>query len=91
EEVTKEIGRASQLQLTESEVIKFTKDLQEILSAFSILDEADLVGVAPSFQPIQHRNVLRDDTIIPSLSQEQTLSFTKQHENGFFIGPKTIE
>lgn len=90
-ELTYNIARLSKLQLTEQETQKFTKDLQEILNAFSILDQIDVQGVEPSFQPIQHKDVLREDAVRPSLTQEQALTFTKQKENGFFIGPRTID
>lgn len=89
--LTAEIARASKLQLTDKEVEKFTHDLQEILNAFSVLDTLDVQGVKPSFKPVQHLDVLREDTVKTSLSQEQALSLTKQKENGFFIGPRTID
>ena len=89
--LTMEIAKASKLQLTDLEVKKFTRDLQEILNAFSVLDTLDVQGVKPSFQPVQHLDVLREDKVRASLSPEQALSLTKQKENGFFIGPRTID
>lgn len=89
--LTSSLAKAAKLHLTEEEIVKFTSDLGEILKAFSTLSQIGVEGVKPSFQPIQHKDVLREDVIMPSLTQEQTLSFTKQHENGFFVGPRTID
>lgn len=90
-QLVEEIAKAAKLRLTEKENQRFTQDLQEILKAFSVLDRLDVKEVRPSFQPIQHKEVLRDDVVKPSLTSEQALSFTKQKENGFFIGPRTID
>ncbi len=89
--LVEKIAKAAKLRLTEKETQRFTQDLQEILKAFSFLSQLDVSGVRPSFQPIQHKEVLRDDVVKPSLTAEQALSFAKQKENGFFIGPKTID
>lgn len=90
-QLVEEIAQAAKLHLTEKENQRFTQDLQEILKAFSVLDRLDVKEVRPSFQPVQHKEVLRDDVVKLSLTSEQALSFTKLKENGFFIGPRTID
>ena len=88
---TKSIAHAAKLSLTEEEVILFTKDLQEIIKAFTILDTVETSTVKPSFLPIPQKNVLREDFVRQSITQEEALRLTKQHENGFFIGPRTVD
>ncbi len=90
-EVTQMIAKTAKLSLTDSEVEQFTQDLKEILSAFEILDSISVDNVKPSFLPIPLRNVLRDDTVRSSLRQDEALRFTQQQENGFFIGPRTVD
>lgn len=90
-EVTQMIAKTAKLSLTDLEVEQFTQDLKEILSAFTILDSINVDNVKPSFLPIPLRNVLRDDTVKPSLRQEEALKFTEQQEKGFFIGPRTVD
>ena len=88
---TQSIAHSAKLSLTEEEVILFTKDLQEIIKAFAILDTIDTEKVTPSFLPIPQRNVLREDSVRQSITQDEALRLTKQHENGFFIGPRTVD
>ena len=90
-EVTRMIAKTAKLSLTDTEVEQFTDDLKEIISSFAVLDLINVEHVRPSFLPIPRRNVLRDDTVKPSIKQEDALKFTEQHENGLFISPKTLE
>ncbi len=90
-EVTQMIAKTAKLSLTDLEVELFTQDLKEILSAFAVLDTIDVDNVRPSFLAIPLRNVLREDTVRQSLRQDEALKFTQQHENGFFIGPRTVD
>jgi aspartyl-tRNA(Asn)/glutamyl-tRNA(Gln) amidotransferase subunit C len=88
EDVVRHVARLARLELTEKETKKFEKDLNEILKAFKILDEAP--NAEPSFQPIAMRNILREDTVEQGLSQETALRNTKHKEKGFFRGPKAV-
>lgn len=90
-EITRTVAKAAKLSLTDAEVEHFTQDLQEIISAFAVLDSINIDQSAPSFLPIPQRNVLRPDVVKQSLSQEEALKFTQQQENGFFISPRTVE
>ena len=90
-ELIQKIATLAHLELTEEEVKTFKKDFKEILNTFSILDRIDVKGTKSSFRPLEQKNILREDKIKPSLTQKETLSFTKDHKDGFFIGQKTIE
>ncbi len=90
-EVTRIIAKTAKLSLTDKEVEQFTDDLKEILSAFAVLDSINVDNVKPSFLPIPLRNVLRDDSVKKSIGQEEALKFTGQKEDGFFIGPRTVD
>ncbi len=88
--VIDKVTSVAKLELTEKEKKKFDKDLKNILKAFSSLDKVDVSKVNPSFQPIEMKNVLREDEIEASLSQKEALSNTKHKEKGFFKGPRVI-
>jgi aspartyl-tRNA(Asn)/glutamyl-tRNA(Gln) amidotransferase subunit C len=85
------VSTLSRLSLTDEEVRKFTKDFQEILDAFKVIDEIDVSGAKSSFRPVEERNILRDDIPAASITNKEALKFSKHTENGYFIGPKTIE
>ena len=82
------VAANARLNLTEAEIEKFLPQLQEILEAFSKLDEIDAGKEQPSFQPIKLKNVMREDKVEKCLSQEEALSNTKNKKDGYFLGPR---
>ena len=88
-EIVKKVAKIARLDLTEGEVKKFSKDLNDILSAFKDLDKAK-ANVEPSFQPLEIKDVVRDDKSEDVFSQETALSNTKHKEKGFFKGPRAV-
>ncbi len=90
QETVKKVSEVARLNLDEKEVKKFTKDLEGILEAFSELKKVDTDNVEPTFQPVDVKNVLREDKIEDGLSQKEALSNTKNKEDGYFKGPKAV-
>ena len=90
EKTVLKVAQIARINLTEEEAKKFAKDLQNVLEAFETLESVDTKGIKPSFQPIEIKNVLREDTVEKSLTQKEALSNTKNKESGYFKGPKTI-
>ncbi len=84
------VAKNSRLALSESEMKEFLPQLQEILGAFSKIDEVKVEKTKPSFQPIELKNVMRADASKKCLSQEEALSNTKHRENGYFKGPRAV-
>jgi len=62
--------------------------MNEILEAFKVLDKAP--KAEPSFQPLDIKDILRDDTDEEPLTQKKSLSNTKHKEKGFFKGPRVV-
>jgi aspartyl-tRNA(Asn)/glutamyl-tRNA(Gln) amidotransferase subunit C len=89
-EVVRKVAQVARLDLTESEIERYSKDLEDILKAFKTLDKVDTKNVKPTFQPVEIRNVLRKDVVEPGLTQEEALANAKQKEQGFFKGPKVV-
>ena len=88
-DIVRKVAKAARLELTEAEIRKFSKDMNNILLAFKDLDKAK-TDAKPAFQPLEIKDVLRDDTIEKCLSQEEALANTKHKENGFFKGPRAV-
>ena len=86
----KQVASVARLDLSESEIKRFTEDFRSILDAFKKLDEVDVKGLDVSVQPIDLGNVTRDDLPKSCLSQEQALSNTPLKKDGFFKGPKVV-
>jgi len=89
-ELLLKVAANARLRLSEEEIEKFLPQFQDILDAFSKIDELDTKEVKPSFQPIARENVMRDDKVEKCLSQEEALSNTKHKKDGYFKGPKVV-
>ena len=87
-ELIEQVAKNARVELSEQEVAEFIPQCAEILELFSQLARVDTSDVAPSFQPFEIKNVLREDVPEKSLSQEDALKNTTLKKDGFFLGPK---
>ena len=95
------VARLSRLELTDEERERFGAQLGGILEHFQSLLALDLGGEPSAGQPAQKTagdartsgaaNVLRDDTVRPSLPLAEVLANAPASENGFFVVPPVIE
>lgn len=89
-ELIERVAQNARLNLTKREVEKFLPELKEVLEFFSKLDELNVDKEEPSFQPLEVKNVLREDKVTKCLTQEEALSNTKNKKDGYFKGPKVL-
>ena len=82
-ELLLKVAKNARLNLTGKEIEVFLPQLQEIVKAFSKLDEIDTSEEKPSFQPIPLENVVRKDEVEKCLSQEEALKNTKNKKDGY--------
>ncbi len=88
-DTVRHVAKLARLELTDSEAKKFSKDLNEILAAFAVLDKAK-TNEKPSFQPLPVKDVMRDDEEEKCLTQQEALANTRHKENGYFKGPRVV-
>ena len=82
------------LKLTEEEVAKFTRDLDEILVHMDKLAEIDTGDIAPMSQVLydaEETATLRADEERPPLGTETALANAPQAGGGYFKVPRVIE
>jgi aspartyl-tRNA(Asn)/glutamyl-tRNA(Gln) amidotransferase subunit C len=84
------VARLSRLELSPEERDRFRTQLGEILAYVQRLDALDLSDVPPTAHVRPMANVLRDDEVTPSLSQEAALANAPAVENGYFVVPPVI-
>jgi len=84
------VAEVARLKLTEEEIKKFLPQLEEALEFFSKLQEVNTDGIKPNFQPIELKNVMRDDIEKKCLTQDEALSLTEHKKDGYFKGPRAI-
>lgn len=84
------VARLSRLELTPEEQATFRDQLGEILAYVRRLEALDLTGVPATAHVRPMANVLRDDEVRPSLTQEDALANAPAVEQGYFVVPPVI-
>ncbi|MGE0598239.1 MAG: Asp-tRNA(Asn)/Glu-tRNA(Gln) amidotransferase subunit GatC [Dehalococcoidia bacterium] len=77
------IARLARIALTEADVERFTAQLSGILDHFTALSAVDTEGLEPTAHPLPLSNVMRDDLVSPSLSQDAALANAPRTEDGY--------
>ena len=90
-ETVKQVASLARLHIADDKLEGFTKSLEGILSYVDQLSKVDVSNVKPTSHVLQLENVYREDTVKPSLSQEEALSFAVEKQGGSFKVPKVIE
>jgi aspartyl-tRNA(Asn)/glutamyl-tRNA(Gln) amidotransferase subunit C len=86
--LVKSVADNARLKLTEQEIEKFTKQLEDILQAFKEIDKVNTDNVKPSFHPQEIKNVFREDKT--KAWKWDPLANTKHKEKKYFKGPKIV-
>jgi len=89
EKLVRHVAQIARLSLSDEEIAKFTPEMQDIIGLFEELSDMKLDD-DPSFQPLEIKDVMREDTPGECLTQEQALSLTEHKKDGYFKGPKAI-
>ena len=85
------VALLSRLDLSETELDKFTGQLDAILEYIDVLNQVDTSAVEPMAHVLEIRNVMRADQVQPSLPREAALQNAPEAEDGFFKVPKIVE
>lgn len=93
--ITKEdveyIASLSRIHLQEGEIDSLKKNLEKILHYMAKLEKPDTREVPPTAHVLSLKNVYRQDSVRPSLKQEEALKIAVEQRNGAFKVPKVIE
>lgn len=87
-ELVNRVSSNARLKLSEEEIEKFTKQLEDILTAFKSLDEVNTDKVKPSFHPQEISDIYREDKA--EKFDWDPLSNTKHKEGKYFKGPRIV-
>ena len=89
-ELIEHVAGLARLKLTDKEIENFSKELKEVIEAFSSIDKVDTKGIETSLQAVELKNMLREDKEEKSFTQEEVLGLTEHKKNGYFKGPKAV-
>lgn len=76
------IGRLARLGLNDAEIDRLTNQLSDILGHFDALAAVDTDGVEPTAHPLPLQNVMRSDSVAPSLTRDDALRNAPEVEDG---------
>ncbi len=90
----RDVADLANLNLTDTEIARLTKDMDEILTHMDALNELDTSAVEPMSQVLyqsEENATLRVDEIIPPLGNEDALANAPLAGVGYYKVPKVIE
>ena len=85
------IAFLARLGLNEDEKRMFQEQLSGILEYMQTLAELDTSDIPPTAQVIPLRNVMRPDTVAPSLPREAVLANAPDRESDFLRVPPVLD
>ncbi len=90
EQQVRHVAKLARLKITDDQVKTFTPQLNAILTYIAQLEQLDTSNVEPLAHCLPVSNVLRDDTIQPSLSNADALANAPAKDGEFFTIPKVL-
>ncbi|MGM9986235.1 MAG: Asp-tRNA(Asn)/Glu-tRNA(Gln) amidotransferase subunit GatC [Bacillaceae bacterium] len=90
-EDVKHVANLARLAVTEEEVEKFTKQLDDIITFAEQLNELNTEGVKPTSHVLEMKNILREDKAKQGLPVEEVLKNAPDSQDGFIRVPAIIE
>lgn len=85
------LSRLARLALSEEEKSRYGNQLDNILQYVEKLNELDTTGIEPTSHVISISNVMREDTLRPSLNREDALMNAPDKTDAFYRVPKILE
>ncbi len=85
------VANLARLELSQREKIKFQKELDIVIKYIDQLNELNTETVPPTSHVLPLENVIREDSVLPSLPQGEALSNAPKKKDGFFRVPRVIE
>ena len=85
------LANLSNFSMSDQEIESIGKDLENIISYISELNELDTEGIEPTYQVFEMENIWRDDKIKEQeASREELLALTKDAQENQIKVPKVL-
>lgn len=84
------VARLARLALTPEELERYTDQLAAVLEHAADVEALDTSGVEPTAHPLPLANVLRSDTVSPSLDRHEVLGQAPSTEDERFRVPRIL-
>lgn len=90
-EQVQKVAELARLQLSVDERERYAEQLSAVLGYFNMLNSLDTVNVSPTSHALMLQNVLREDQVQPSLSQQQVISLAPEVSGELVAVPLIFE
>lgn len=84
------VASLARLGLTDEEMETLRDQLSSILEHIDVLNALDTESISPTAQVIEVDNVMRDDTVTPSLEQDVVTDLAPRQDKGFILVPPVL-
>lgn len=91
QEEVRHIADLSRLEFTEREAREMGRHLQTVLEHFERLDSVDTSMLSPTAHILDTVNVLRADTVVPSMDRDKLLKNAPETDGEAYIVPRVLE
>ncbi len=85
------LARLARLAVSDEELDMFAGQLDVILQAVARVGEVAAADIPPTSHSVPLTNVLRDDVVLPGLSQVEALSGAPDPQDGRFRVPRILD
>ena len=84
-EQVKKVAKLANLPVSEKEEEIYAEQLSAILDYIDLLNSVDTKDVKPTFNVMPDKNVMRQDSVGESLSQEDAIKNAPNKKDGYFV------
>lgn len=84
------IAKLASLNLSETEIERYAKDMTEILDFANMINSVDTNQIKETIAANENYNVFRKDEVIPSVDRDVLLQNAPSKDEGMFRIPKVI-
>ena len=76
--------------MSEDELSRLEGQLNHILDQYAVLAQLDTEHIPPTAQTIEVENILREDTVRPSLDRDEILANAPEKRGEYFVVPPIL-
>ncbi len=91
EDQVRHVAKLARINISDAEIAAFTSQLGDILDYVAQLQELDTDSIEPLAHCLPVKNVLRQDVVRPSLTNDEALANAPQRDGEFFAVPKILD
>jgi aspartyl-tRNA(Asn)/glutamyl-tRNA(Gln) amidotransferase subunit C len=84
------VAHLARLGLTDDELARLEGQLNHILDQYAVLAQLDTEDIPPTAQTIEVENILREDTVRPSLPVDEILAAAPERQGEYFVVPPIL-